>query len=222
MQTQGILLKRPTLWVGSFDMSSAQLALMFSFVFTLASFQEPVWEDDGLSGDLYSLALAKPWLATRKNADSVDSCISFKLPCHATSSCYVHIGTAAERITKELDERPVYQDQSLCPKQPCPRIAKQVGQGKASLRLATNLGAAYSSDLWRPSAPVSALNIVFPFLFCSRPAACTDAVAYKGLVKKNLAVKDVIQIVQLPMANSEGDTVLVDWPMMLPHILARS
>ena len=38
----------------------------------------------------------------------------------------------------------------------------------------------------------------------------------------DLALADTIQYVQLPMVNHDGQVELKDWPMQLPHVLAKA
>jgi hypothetical protein len=41
-------------------------------------------------------------------------------------------------------------------------------------------------------------------------------------VQHDLAIKNCIQFFQLPMTNSEGQIEMVEWPMMLPHVLVET
>ena len=67
-----------------------------------------------------------------------------------------------------------------------------------------------------------------PYLLLNVHARCRgranrDDDAYRVLVRHDLAVKNAIQYVQLPMTNAaSGEVELVDWPMMLPHHLVTA
>ena len=64
-------------------------------------------------------------------------------------------------------------------------------------------------------------SLLFISGFLVRPHS-NDARVYSRLVKKNLALQNVIQYVQLPMLDADGQVRMMDWPVILPHVLVGS
>eukprot|EP00438_Fugacium_kawagutii_P034756 Skav221195 [mRNA] locus=scaffold3557:154947:158653:+ [translate_table: standard] len=76
-----------------------------------------------------------------------------------------------------------------------------------------------SSNIDESARSITAAIGVLTVLF-QRPDSWIDARAYRHLGKSNLTITDCIRYFQLPMNDSEGQLTMVDWPMMLPHLLA--
>ena len=83
------------------------------------------------------------------------------------------------------------------------RLAGEVGSGQSTLRQAIRLGQVYGSNVWKFLVSIGALIVshscVRSFLWTSRSSSSKDDRAYRTLARHNLAFKDCISRVELPV-----------------------
>lgn len=88
-------------------------------------------------------------------------------------------------------------------------LAREIGQGAATLATAARVGAAYGSDVFRRT-----------LRFIGREARQTDKRTHKKMLKRGLAYRDVLSYKDIPVWTEAGQVELLPWPMLLPGDMA--